>query len=103
MKTSDQINELAGAMEKAQGEIESAHKDSNNPFFKSKHADLASVWDACRGPLAKNGLAIIQAPSADGSTVSVVTRLIHSSGQWIEGELATAAKDDGPQSIGSAV
>jgi NAD-specific glutamate dehydrogenase len=91
------------ALAKAQGDIESAQKDSANPFFKSKYADLASVWDACRAPLAKNGLAVIQFPRADGNVVTVETRLVHSSGQWIEGELTAVAKDDGPQSIGSIV
>lgn len=103
MKTSENIGDLAAALAKAQGEIESAHKDSANPFFKSKYADLASVWDACRIPLSKNGLAVVQMPRADGATVTMVTRLVHSSGQWIEGELSAVAKDDGPQSIGSIV
>jgi hypothetical protein len=103
MKTSEQIGELAAALAKAQGELEGAHKDSANPFFKSKYADLASVWDACRGPLSENGLAIVQLPRADGNAVTMETRLIHSSGQWIEGELTAVAKDEGPQSIGSAV
>ena len=103
MKTSEHINELAAALAKAQGEIEGAHKDSANPFFKSKYADLASVWEACRVPLSKNGLAIVQLPRADGNAVTMETRLLHSSGQWLEGELTAVAKDEGPQSIGSAV
>lgn len=101
MKTSEQINELAAALSKAQGEIEGAHKDSANPFFKSKYADLASIWEACRGPLSKNGLAVVQLPRLDGNFVVMETRLLHSSGQWIEGELAATAKDDGPQAVGS--
>ena len=60
MQTSEQINELAAALAKAQGEITGALKDSANPFFKSKYADLASCWDACRGPLSRNGLSVIQ-------------------------------------------
>lgn len=103
MKTSESINELAAALAKAQGEIQSAHKDCNNPFFKSKYADLSNVWEACRGPLSKNGLSIVQLPRADGPTVTMETRLMHASGQWVEGELTAVAKDDGPQSIGSLV
>lgn len=103
MRTSNDIGELAAALAKAQGEIEGAHKDSANPFFKSKYADLASVWEACRVPLSKNGLAIVQLPRADGNAVTMETRLVHSSGQWIEGELTAVAKDEGPQSIGSTV
>ena len=45
---SAEIDKLAGALAKAQGKITGALKDSNNPFFKSKYADLAACWDACR-------------------------------------------------------
>ncbi len=103
MDKSENINELAAALAKAQGEIEGAHKDSANPFFRSKYADLASVWDACRGPLSKHGLSIIQLPRAEGSMVTMTTVLMHSSGQWIGGDLTATAKDDGPQAIGSVM
>lgn len=103
MTTSDQINEIAGALAKAQAEMGGAVKDSANPFFKSKYADLSSVWDACRGPLTKHGLAIVQSPSAAGAVVSVDTLLIHSSGQWMRGAASATAKDDSPQSVGSAI
>lgn len=121
MKKSEQINDLAAALAKAQAEVAGAHKSSANPFFKSKYADLASVWDACREPLTKNGLSVAQFPVTeivpfkgiddkgkefDGSfaKVTVITLLMHSSGQWIEDASFTAeAKDAGPQSIGSAV
>lgn len=103
METSESINEIATALAKAQGEMGGAVKDAANPFFKSKYADLASVWDACRAPLSKNGLAVIQSPSAEGSLVTVSTLLTHSSGQWMRGCISVAAKDDSPQAVGSAV
>lgn len=102
MTTSEQINELAGALAKAQGEMGGAKKDAANPFFKSKYADLASVREACIGALTKHGIAVVQSPSAEGSTVSVVTLLVHSSGQWMRGVASCTAKDDSPQSVGSA-
>lgn len=100
---SEQINELAGALAKAQGKITGALKDSANPFFKSKYADLASVWDACRGPLSENGLAIVQQTESDDSGVYVVTTLAHSSGQWMRSRLRLTPKDDTPQAMGSAI
>lgn len=103
MTTSDQINEIAGALAKAQGEMAGAVKDSSNPFFRTKYADLSSVREACIGPLTKNGIAVVQSPSTAGAVVSVVTQLIHSSGQWLRGEVACTAKDDSPQSVGSAI
>jgi hypothetical protein len=90
-------------MSAAQSEIEGAIKDSANPFFKSKYADLASVWEACRKALTKNGIAVVQSPSADGAKVSVTTLLCHESGEWVSGVLTATAKDDSPQSLGSCV
>jgi len=105
MRTSESINELGAALALAQAEMGHAAKDAVNPHFRSKYANLASIIDACRGALTKNGIAVIQSPEMDreNRTVSVTTRLVHSSGQWVEGELeAEVAKTD-PQAIGSAI
>jgi len=59
MQRSESIAALAAALSKAQATMTSAKKDSTNPHFKSRYADLASIWDACREPLTKNGLAIV--------------------------------------------
>jgi hypothetical protein len=100
---SEQIGELAKALAVAQGKITGALKDSSNPFFKSRYADLASVWDACRGPLSENGLAVVQLTEADDSGVYVTTTLAHSSGQWIRSRLRLQPKDATPQGMGSAI
>lgn len=101
---SENINELAGALAKAQGEIRAAAKDSLNPHFKSKYADLASVWDACRAPLSKHGLAVIQTtdPTETGR-VRVITTLAHSSGQWMRGTIEVSPQQATPQGMGSAL
>jgi len=103
MNTSENINELAQALAKAQGEITGALKDSANPFFKSKYADLASCWDACRAALSKNGLAVTQFPTTDPTGTYLVTSLLHSSGQWMRSSLLVQPKDDTPQAMGSAL
>jgi hypothetical protein len=103
MQTSEQINELATALAKAQGEITGALKDSANPFFKSRYADLASCWDACRAPLAKYGLSVVQPAEADDTGVTVTTRLMHASGQWIQASLRLIPKDSSPQAVGSGI
>jgi hypothetical protein len=90
-------------MAKAQGEMEGAAKANVNPHFKSKYADLASVWDACRAPLAKNGLSVLQPVRADGPSVTVTTILAHSSGEWIEESLTMTAAQNTPQGVGSAI
>ena len=103
MERSETINELATALAVAQGTIEGAVKDSANPFFKSKYADLASVWDAIRAPLSANGLSVMQLPSAEGAKVTITTLLAHKSGQWIQSALTMTAKEDTPQAVGSAI
>lgn len=105
MRTSDQINELAAASAKAQATMQPALKDMVNPAYKSKYADLASVWDACRKPLTDNGLTIWQdVTTAEGvNGISVTTRLVHSSGQWVEfGPLIVPLAKHDAHGVGSA-
>jgi hypothetical protein len=78
-------------------------KDSTNPFFKSKYADLGSVKDAAQEALTKYGIAVIQAPKATGALVTVTTMLAHESGEWVSEELTAHAKDESAQSVGSVI
>lgn len=104
MNKSEQINELATALSLAQSQMEGAKKDSTNPFFKSKYADLQACWDAIREPLTKNGLAISQTTevTANGGTL-LCTTLMHKSGQWISGTYAVKPAKDDPQGMGAAI
>ena len=103
MKTSDTINELAGALAKAQAVIGNAHFNRTNPHFKSKFADLASVRDTITPALAANGIAVVQMTSVGDGAVIVHTRLMHSSGQWIESEYPIINDTAKPQAMGSAL
>lgn len=114
MKSSETINELATALCKAQGELKGVPKDSDNPFFNSMYASLEGVISYCKPILHKNGLSVVQGPSGDGDVVIVHTRLMHTSGQWIETETAvkpvpakidrgSAEKAVTPQATGSAI
>lgn len=103
MKTSESIKELAAALAKAQAEIKGAAKTGENPHFRSRYADLASTWDACRDALTKHGLSIVQSPGGDDpEIVRMTTRLLHESGEWIEDTLAMRPVKSDPQGIGSA-
>lgn len=97
------IGKLADALSKAQAEIKNAAKDKDNPFFKSTYADLASVWDACREPLSKNGLSVTQPLSFEGGEIILTTLLLHSSGEWISSQVPVMPVKRDPQSIGSAI
>lgn len=103
VRRSASIAALAAALAKAQGEIEGASKAKVNPHFKSSYADLASCWDACREPLSKNGLAVMQPASSNGPQVTVTTMLAHSSGEWIEGDFTMTATQNTPQGVGSCL
>ena len=100
---SAQVNELFAALAKAQADIEGAEKGKINPAFRSKYADLASVWEACRAPLSKNGLCVIQQPFMRGNQVGLRTQLGHASGQWSACVALTTPKDNGPQALGSCL
>jgi len=102
-KKSESITELAKALCNAQATMTTAKKDSLNPHFKSKYADLASVWDACREALTKNGLSIVQIPQADGNRITVSTILLHTSGEFIEGDLTMISGANTPQAFGSCI
>lgn len=105
MNKSDNINELATALAKAQGAMRFAIKDANNPFFKSKYADLSSVVEAIRDALSGNGLSYMQhLHPSEKHEVCVETVLLHASGQWVScGTLTVPVSKHDAQGFGSAL
>jgi hypothetical protein len=106
MNASPSIAALAAALSKAQGAISGAKRDADNPFFKSKYADLASCWEAIRDPFAKNGLSLVQFPkpgTADPPSVLIETILMHESGEWLADTLEIPVTKNDAQGVGSAI
>lgn len=104
MQKSELINELAIALCKAQAQFGPLRKGADNPFFKSKYADLSSVIDVAREPLYEMGLSFTQTmDDSDSGSVIVETTLMHSSGQWITGRLKMPTAKSDPQGYGSAI
>jgi hypothetical protein len=113
IKMSTEIGKLAEALAAAQTEFKPIHKDTENPYFNSRYADLSSVIAATQQALAKNGLVVIQSPIVElaEEKAGVMTMLAHSSGQWISNDLllpATMVSKGGEskfnaQSVGSAI
>lgn len=130
--TSQETKDLDAALATAQGEIRHALKDAENPFFRARYADLASVWSACREALAKHGLSVSQWPCAwdpaanyvetlvkatqareaggkdrdpavQAGTITMVTRLAHASGQWLQATMVMPVAKQNPQAVGSAI
>ncbi len=104
MKTSESIKEIAAALVKAQDDIRFAVKDSTNPHFKSRYADLGSVIVAIKESLNNCGIAFIQMPTeSQTGTLALTTRLIHQSGEWIEDTAVCPLQKNDPQGYGSAL
>ena len=103
MQRSDSIKEIASALNKAQGEMTGAKKGSDNPFFKSKYADLGSVIDALKTPFSGNGLSFSQFPLSEDGKAGVETILMHVSGEWMLSTLLLPIKKQDPQGVGDAI
>ena len=98
------LKNLFTAMAKAQAQLETASRDKDNPFFKSKYADLGEVWKACRVALTSNGISVLQFPihSEDGK-VHLETILAHSSGESISRTFSVPVVKQDAQTYGAAI
>ncbi len=103
MNKSESIAALSMALAKAQGELENANKNANNPHFKSRYADLAELLNTVRPVLSKHGLAVIQMPSFDSGVASVETLLTHSSGEYVSSTCSAPVTKQDAQGVGSAI
>lgn len=98
------MKQIAAALIKAQQEMGNAKKDSSNPYYKSKYADLNSVREACIPSLNSNNIAVLQPiVQVDGKNY-IKTMLLHESGETIEGltEIIFAKQNDA-QAQGSGI
>jgi hypothetical protein len=104
INTSEQINEIATALAKAQAEMENVAKDRENPHYRSRYATLGGVLAEVRPKLAAQGISIWQSPiNGDGSSIGVTTRLLHASGQWLESTIFMAPLKFDVQGVGSVL
>jgi hypothetical protein len=102
MNTDKATPELFNALAEAQGEIENAEKNSVNPHFKSRYADLAEILNTIRPVFSKHGLSVVQSPTFDGNLAKVTTMVAHKAGGFlIDTASCVPAKTDG-QGIGAA-
>ena len=107
MNHSEEINELATALSKAQGAMGASGKSGTNPFFKHAYATFDDVLAAVKKPLANNDLAFVQLIDKNGEGPVLITMLMHKSGQYIKsGTPLTAIPSKGTnalQDFGKAV
>lgn len=105
-KTSEKIEEIAGALAKAQAKFPDIPKDKevtvkmkSGGTYSYKYAELSSIIKATRGPLSENGISFIQTIGKNGDQAVCVTRLQHSSGQWYETEYPVIYSEDDMQGV----
>lgn len=99
---SDNLDQIAAALVKAQMKMGNAVKDSKNPFFKSKYADLNSVREAVLPPLNEVGISVTQPMVFVDGKKFVMTLFLHESGQYLSGLTEVVyAKEGDPQAQGS--
>jgi len=104
-ETSATVGSLMAALAKARKAFKPVLKNQENPFFKSRYADLADVIEATKDGLSDNGLAVLQPPAYTKATatVTILTLLGHSSGEWIRACLDMPVSKTDAQGVGSAI
>lgn len=102
--------ELCSAFVKAFGSMSNVATDGEADAgkYSYKYMTLGAIMQAVRHPLSENGLALMQAPAIDrrgaNVDVSVTTRLLHETGQFMEATVSMSVDSRADaQSIGSAM
>jgi len=110
MITSQETGEIAAAMAKAQAAIENPTKHktakvkSDKGNYDYMYTDLAAGLECIRPALSAQSIAVFQVPTIDRSgNIILLTRLIHSSGQWVEGDYFVCGPNLDHQKKGSAL
>lgn len=108
MKQSEQVNELAEALAKAQSKMPKARMTGINSRFADvrtgktgAYATLDDIRDAVNDSLTSNGISYTQHPYAASGEVGVETMLVHKSGQWMRSRFGVPATQHNPQAYGS--
>ncbi len=108
-RTSPSLGALAKALAAATGEFGQINKDrtvqvrSDKGSYTFAYATLGEIVDATRPALSRHGLVCVQMLAQAGQRTVLVTRLLHESGEWMEGCAPVQPAGQGPQALGSAV
>lgn len=110
MNASSELNELAAALAVAQGKFQNPDRNRTVKVktkaggeYSFKYATLDSILEMLRPIMADSGLAVVQPATTSDGAVIVETRLMHSSGQWLEDSLAISFRSADPQELGSLI
>jgi len=101
---SGSLKNLSPAFSKAQSEYKNAEYNRENPYFKSQYADLYTILKAVKPALAKHGLSFFQYTKLSNTGPTILhTRIMHSSGEWIETRARIIPTKNDAQSYGSVL
>lgn len=104
MKTSEKVSQIAEALMNAQGRMEGVVRDSENPFHKNKYASLEAVIATVKPVLQAQDLCFVQFPGkVENDCITVTTRIMHISGEWIESDAQIPLAKKDAQGAGSAI
>lgn len=102
MRTSEKLDQITAALLKFQNEIEPPVKNSTAKVptkgggsYEYDYADLCYLLAHCKKGLEKNGLVF--------TSVGLTSRILHTSGQWIEGDFPVEVHGLSAQQVGSAM
>ncbi len=109
--SSKEISQISAALAKAQPafgtptkrRMARVYSKRTNSSYTYKYADLEDVMKCVRKPLADNELAIVHMTQEFAGQVELVTRLVHSSGEYFQSIYPVKAEADRPQEMGSAM
>lgn len=103
MRTSENVDKVLPALAVVKSKLQAVTKGANNPYFKSKYADLNTHLDAVEPLLEENGLVLFQPTEATTEGNVVKSVVVHpESGQFVESSIKLVGEAD-MQKVGSAV
>lgn len=101
---SEHRKEFYAALAKAQGEMSAAAKSTTNTFFKSKYSDISDVLRVVKGPLADNGIALMQPATMTPDGAFVIVQTILAKGDFsVKEETRLPVQKKDPQEIGKLI
>lgn len=99
MTKSESLSAFAKDFCAMQGELQTVKKDSLNPFFKSKYADISAFVEMLRPIMTRHNLSFMHVPNND--TLECI--ILHSSGEFVSGQYPIRPKVNDPQGVGAAI
>lgn len=97
------LDKILPAILAVQSTAPTVSKGTDNPFFKSKYADLADIWSAIKESMAANDLIVTHLMEPRDGKEYLTTRIYHTSGQYLESICPIEPVKKDPQGYGSAV